>query len=437
MGFSGDGGPGTSASVNQPSGLALYGSSLYFADYGNDRVRQLNTITGIITTVAGNGARGWSGDGGPGTSASLREPRGVTVGAGGHLFIADGGNHRVRRLNMATGIISTVAGNGADGFGGDGGPATSATLSWPTAVAFDVRGNMYIAEFRNHRIRLLNATTGIMSTFAGNGYLGYGGDGGPATSASFNHPAELLVRRDGSLLIVDHHGSRVRVVDLSTRIIITIAGNGDCWFSGDGGPATSAGLCNPHGVAIDQGGNLFIGDHSNLRVRFINATTGTITTVAGNGADPVGGNNGDGGPGTSASISAPGGVLLDGDGNLYIADMYGHRIRMLVGPAQCTPTPSPSPSTTPYCHPSLFRVLPRMDLVGTLVGSALSPGDSVTLPAVAACRQACCDAAACDGYSFETTAAKRTGSGDCFLYVNITQLIPSSVVSSGIYRSAL
>jgi hypothetical protein len=185
---------------------------------------------------------------------------------------------------------------------------------------------------------------------------------------------------------------------------------------------------------MDALGNLLISDHVNHRIRLLSVSTGVISTLVGDGVATF---SGDGGPGTSASLQYPLGLAVDGEGNLIIADGHNHRIRMLTAPTQRTPTPSPSPLTTPYCAPALFRAFPRTDLVGSLVGTALAPGESVTLAGEPACRQACCDAAACDGYAFEAESAKRAGLGGCFLYVNITQLVPNSGYASGIYRSAL
>jgi len=244
--------------------------------------------------------------------------------------------------------------------------------------------------------------------------------------------------KGGNLYIADHFNDRIRLLAISTGIITTVAGNGVQGFSGDGGLATSASLNRPRGLATDAGGNVFISDGSNHRIRLLNVSTGLITTVVGNGVAAF---SGDGGPGTGASLSEPAGIAMDVNGNLIIAEFGNRCIRVLTTLTQRTPcpspSPSPSPSTTPYCAPALFRAFPRMDLVGSLVGTALAPGASVTLAGEPACRQACCDAAVCDAYAFETTAAKRTGSGDCFLYVNITQLVPSSGYASGIYRTAL
>ena len=404
-GFVGDGGAGTSASLQYPARVALDGGgNVLIADTYNHRIRRVAAGTGVITTVAGTGALGFSGDGGPATSASLYYPYGVAVDGGGNVLIADTENYRIRRLAAGTGVITTVAGNGANGFSGDGGPGTSARLAYPAGVAVDGGGNVLIADVNNHRIRRLAVGTGVITTVAGNGVYGFSGDGGPGTSASLAYPYGVAVDGGGNVLIADNSNHRIRRLAAGTEVITTVAGSGVQGFSGDGGPGTSALLFFPTGVAVDGGGNVLIADLRNHRIRRLAAGTGVITTVAGNGAI---GSSGDGGPGTSASLAYPFGVAVDGDGNVLIACTHDNRIRMLAWAAvvslSTTATPTQTPSTSPYCAPALFRSLPRMDLVGALVGTALSPGEPMRLPTEAACRQACCNAAACDGYAFEAS----------------------------------
>jgi sugar lactone lactonase YvrE len=320
IGFSGDGGPATSASLRNPLGVAVDGAgNLFIADFIDQRIRRVNTA-GTITTVAGNGASGFSGDGGPATSANLAYPIGVAVDGAGKLFIADWFNERIRRVDAA-GTITTVAGNGTFGFGGDGGPATSASLREPLGVAVDAAGNLLIADTSNQRIRRVDPAGTIM-TVAGNGTFGFSGDGGPATSGSLSFPAGLAVDGAGNLFIADTLNHRIRRVD-AAGTITTVAGNGTLGFSGDGGPATSASLWNPVGVAVDGAGNLLIADSANKRIRRVD-TAGTITTVAGNG---LGVFSGDGGPATSAGLPAPWGLAVDGAGNLFITDTDNHRVR--------------------------------------------------------------------------------------------------------------
>ena len=321
-GFSGDGGPATSASLTNPFDVALDGAgNLFIADFSNSRIRKVDT-SGIITTVAGNGGFTFSGDGGPATSASLRSPTGVALDGAGNLFIADGGNFRIRKVDTS-GIITTVAGNGSSEFSGDGGPATSASLTNPFGVALDGTGNLFIADEGSNRIRKVD-TSGIITTVAGNGSSGFSGDGGPAISASLSGPIGVALDGTGNLFFADAGNNRIRKVDTS-GIISTVAGDGIFGFSGDGDPATSASLRDPFGVALDGAGNLFIADRFNQRIRRVDAATGIITTVAGDGPTGIGagGFSGDGGPATSASLWRG----LDGSGNLFIADTLNNRIR--------------------------------------------------------------------------------------------------------------
>ncbi len=327
--FSGDGGPATSASLNDPSGVAVddLTGNLFIADEGNARVRGVDSTTGIITTVAGNGFPTFSGDGGLATSASLNRPRGVAVDRAGNLFIADEFNHRIRRVDRATGIITTVAGDGRAFFTGDGGPATSAGVAFPTGVAVDGAGNLFIADNGNARVRRVDSGSGIITTVAGNGLFAIICENCPATSTGVV-PLAVALDGAGNFFIADEasSGSRVRRVN-SAGIITTVAGNGLRGFSGDGGLGTSASLNGPNGVAVDGAGNLFIADFNNNRIRQVDGL-GIITTVVGNG---VGDFSGDGGPPTSASLMLPRGVAVTSSGNLYIGDTRNHRVRLVQG----------------------------------------------------------------------------------------------------------
>jgi sugar lactone lactonase YvrE len=314
-GFSGDGGLATSAKLNQPLGVALdTAGNLYIVDQFNQRIRAVSG--GTMKTIAGNGAGAFSGDGGPATSASLNNPQGIAVDTAGNLYIADYSNNRIRAVSGGT--ITTVAGNGVDGFSGDAGPATIASLNGPGGVALDAAGNLYIADYNNNRIREVSG--GTITTVVGNGRLGFAGDGGPPANASLNGAGGLVVDAGGQLFIADYFNERVRKV--SGGIITTVAGQGGGTLWGDGGPATSAALLNTVDVVVDLAGNLFIADVGNNCVRKVSG--GTITTVAGNG---IAGFSGDGGPATSASLNSPTGIALDAAGNLYIADQSNHRIR--------------------------------------------------------------------------------------------------------------
>ncbi len=277
-GFSGDGGPSTAAQLYYPYGVAMDpAGNLYIADWRNNRIRKV-TVAGVISTLAGSGAQGFGGDGGPATTAQLNYPTSVVGDAAGNLYIADTGNYRIRKVTPA-GIISTIAGNGTSGFSGDGGPATSAQLgSLPGGVAVDAAGNLYIAD--NQRIRKITPA-GAISTVVGTGIAGFSGDGGPAAVAQLNSPRNVAADAIGTLYIADAGNYRIRKVT-AAGVISTIAGTGTGGFSGDGGPATSSRLNSPSGVAVDAAGNVYIADTDNSRIRMI-TTSGVITTVAGNG----------------------------------------------------------------------------------------------------------------------------------------------------------
>ena len=324
QGYAGDGGAATSARLRFPADVAVdVAGTVYVADFGNARVRRVDAGTAVITTVAGSGSVSYVGDGGAATSAVMNFPQSLAIDGQGRITIADVGNSRIRRLDVATGVLTTVAGVGGDGYAGDGGPAISAQLAQPAGVAVDGVGNLYIADFGNARVRRVDAGTGIITTVAGTGVAGYAGDGGAATSAALESPFAVALDALDNLYIADTN-STVRRVDAGTGIITTVAGTGVAGFAGDGGPAISAQLAFPAGLVVDGQGNLYIADANNARIRRVAAATGVITTVAGTG---VAGYAGDGGLATSARFALPFGVALDGQGNLFIADWDGRRIR--------------------------------------------------------------------------------------------------------------
>jgi sugar lactone lactonase YvrE len=326
-GFSGDSGPASSAELNGPYGVAVdSGDNLYIADPGNNRIRKVAAGTGLITTIAGNGTAGYSGDNSPATGAELNLPTGVAIDSAGNLYIADAGNNVIRKIN-ASGIITTVAGNNAEGYSGDNGAATNATLYTPTGVAVDSTGNLYIADSNNQRIRRVNAS-GTITTIAGDGTAGYTGDNGPATSATLNKPAAVVVDSTGNLYIADTGNDVIRMIK-TAGTITTIAGNGTAGFSGDGGPATSARLNSPYGLNVDSTGDIYVADSMNNVVRMVNAA-GIISTIAGNDTN---GYSGDGGQATSAALNNPQDVALDSQGNLYISDRNNNRIREVNTPS--------------------------------------------------------------------------------------------------------
>ena len=316
QGYSGDGGPAINAGLNHPHGLAVDSAgNVFIADAENYRIRKVST-SGIITTVAGNGASGYSGDGVAANSTALDFPYGITVDPAGNLYIAT--QSRIRKVSVG-GIISTVAGNGASGFSGDGGPATSAAL-FAYSVAVDSSGNLYVADTGNYRIRKVSAA-GIISTIAGTGAYGYSGDGGPASGAQVSWVDGIVVDSGGNLYLWDGGNYRIRKIS-AAGTIMTVAGNGGCCFSGDGGTATSAVLSASFGLALDPSGNLYSSDWNNSRIRKV-STGGIISTVAGGGSLALG----DGGSAATATLNSPYGVATDSAGNIYIADKSNHRVR--------------------------------------------------------------------------------------------------------------
>ena len=244
-------------------------------------VREVNPATGVITTVAGTGTDGYSGDNGLATAAELDVPHGVAVDASGDLFIADTYSNRIREVDLSTGVITTLAGNGFPGYSGDNGQATAAELDAPRGVAVDSSGHLFIADTGNNAIREVNLSTGVITTVAGNGTAGYSGDGGPATAAQLATPCGVAVDSSGHLFIADTNNSAIREVNLSTELITTVAGDGTAGYSGDNGQATAAEMNYPSGVAVDTSGHLFIADSGNSAIREVNLPTGVITTVVG------------------------------------------------------------------------------------------------------------------------------------------------------------
>jgi sugar lactone lactonase YvrE len=298
--------------------------NLYFAETGHHLIRKLDSL-GNITTIAGTGTQDLSGDAGPATAAALDSPQGLALDTANNLYIADTHNHRIRKLNLTTGTLVTVAGT-TSGFSGDTGPATSAQLTLPTALALDAVGNLYIADTGNHRIRKLTLATGIITTIAGIGTQGFSGDNGPATSTAIDSPTGLAVDIAGNLYLADTHNHLIRKITASTGTITTIAGNGSPGFSGDAAAATTATLAFPHGLSLDATGNIYLADTENHRIRRIDAITGIITTVAGDGTQAFSGDNG---PAIAASLDSPSATSLSPTNLLTLSDTGNQRIRQL------------------------------------------------------------------------------------------------------------
>lgn len=351
--YSGDGGPAAVAQIDVPGAVAVDpAGNFYIADSLNHRVRKISTA-GVITTVAGTGAAGYSGDGGAATSAQLNNPMGVAADAYGDIFIADTGNNRIRKVT-ASGIIYTVAGNGNAGFFGDGGQGPLAALHAPENVAVDAAGNLYIADTGNHRVRAATQTL-IMRTIAGTGSAGFSGDGGPAVNAELNSPAAVALDSAGNVYIADRDNGRVRVVNRAGTIA-TVAGSANANGIGDGASAVAAALAAPQGVAVDGAGDIFVSDTGHNRVREVFAN-GTIVTIAGNGNR---GYAGDGGPAAGAQFNAPLALALDGAGNAYVADSANNAVRA-IQPASAAP--------------SIAAIVNG----ASAVGGAISPGEVVVI----------------------------------------------------------
>ena len=320
---SGDNGPAINAGLNDPTAIAFDAAgNLYIADANSFKIRKIST-SGIITTIAGGGTNN-PGDNGPAILANLDHPNGVSIDAMGRVYEAEA-NNRIRMIST-TGIISTVAGNGIGGFSGDNGPATAAQIGLPPSVTVDASGNIFIPDANNGRIRKVNISTGIISTIAGNGSYGYNGEGIPATSAMLGILLGVAIDGSSNLYLSESGTNRIRKVDHATSLISTVAGNGNPGFSGDNGPAINAQINGPYKICLDNSGNIYIPEILNQRVRKVDAITGIITTIAGNGTQ---GFSGDGGLAINAQLSNPMSVAVDASGNVYIADAYNNRIRKI------------------------------------------------------------------------------------------------------------
>ncbi|MDK2123351.1 NHL domain-containing protein [Parachitinimonas caeni] len=328
LGFAGDNGPARLARFNSPEGIAVDAAgNVYVSDSLNQRIRRIDAATGIITTIAGTEFADYRGDNGPAKQAGFNYPTGLAFDRTGNLYVADSYNHRVRKIDMKSGIVTAFAGiQGDGGFSGDGGPAIGAQLANPTAIAFDQTGNMFIADAANNRIRRVDAVSGLLTTYAGTGATGMGGDGIAATAANFDWPQGVAVDASGNVYISDSSNNRLRKIDSRSKVISTLAGYGNTTYGGydkDGVTANQTRLNNPAQIAIDPAGNLFVADSENHRIRKID-TKGLISTFAG-----VGDILGDGGPALSAPFVAPRAMAFDAVGNLYVADTDNNRVRMI------------------------------------------------------------------------------------------------------------
>ena len=323
-GFYGDGKSATLAALNNANSVtADNNGNVYIADVNNNRIRIVDAA-GVINTFAGNGTVGFYGDGGIALEASFNQPTTIAFDNKGNAYITDFGNNRVRKVN-AQGIVTTIAGTGSAGAEGDGGYATNASLNGPTGVSVDANGNVFFADKYNNVVRKID-TLGVIRLFAGSYISGYTGDNGAATSAKLNNPMSTSVDNNGNLYIADYNNNKIRVVDAFGTIRI-FAGTGQFGYTGDGAAATLATLNQPIRIAWSKEGDLIVADNGNYRIRAVNFTTGIISTIGGCGM--TGTDTGDGGPATNATISDPRGVAIDNDGNVFVAEYSTSVVRKI------------------------------------------------------------------------------------------------------------
>ena len=360
IGFSGDDGPAIFAKLNFPESVWIdKQDNLYIADAFNNRIRKIEKNTGIISTIAGTGIGGYSGDSGLAVNAQLYIPTAIATDSSNNIYIADAVNNRIRRINSATNIITTIAGTGVASDSGDNGLAINAELNKPSGLILDKFGDVYFADNHNNKVRKITISSGVITTIAGTGTLGYSGDNNAAVDAELNGPGQVFADSFGNILFSDYHNSAIRKVDISTGIITTIAGNGTSGYSGDSGPAANALLNQPLGLYVDKQQDIFIAEFGNGVIRRIDGITGMISTVVGTGIPGFSGDNG-------AAIDAqiiPDDVFFDSYGNMYIADVGNYRIRKVqsgVGlnnvPCQKTLNIYPNPTTGKFTIKSDIKI---------------------------------------------------------------------------------
>ena len=324
-GYAGDGGPATHALIGEAYGCDFDTlGNLYICDGRNHTIRRIDRDSGVIVTVAGSGRQGYSGDGGPATEATLNNLYSLQVDTNGDIYVVDRLNAAIRKVDAATGIITTVAGTGEPGYGGDGGPGVLARLREPNDCFLDGKGGLLIADIQDQRIRRLDLRTGIMTTFAGTGEKRRTGDGKPATQASIMGARAVCMDSKGNTYICEREGNGVRKVD-ANGIVSTFAGTGERGYSGDGGPALAATWGAPKAIRCDHQDNVIVVDTENHAIRRIDGVTGIVTTIAGGHR----GGDGDGGRATDAGLERPHGCGIDPQGHLYIADGMNHRVRVV------------------------------------------------------------------------------------------------------------
>lgn len=325
-------GTGSPRGANAPSGSITdpYGlvrgpdGALWFCEHNGHRISRLSP-DGNITVIAGTGDKGYSGDGGPATLATLNLPHELRFGPDGALYVADTGNNVVRRIDLKTGVITTFAGTGTRGYSGDGGPAAQATFQGPHSIQFDAAGQLYVCDVGNHVIRRIDLKSGVIVTIAGTGKAGPTPDGAPLAGTPFNNPRSLDVDAQGNPWLVTREGNQVFKLDLKAGVIRLMAGTGQTGFTGNGGPARDATLRGPKGIALDSAGNAWLVDTESHSIRVIDAATGRLELAAGTGTK----GDGPAGKATACALNRPHGVFIDIDGSLLIGDSEAHRIRAL------------------------------------------------------------------------------------------------------------
>jgi streptogramin lyase len=325
QGFSGDGGPATKAELDNPFGIVRGpDGAFYYCEYTGQRIRRIGK-DGTITTIGGTGQVGFTGDGGPALEATFNKPHELRFDTFGDLYIVDMVNHAVRKIDMKTGMITTIAGTGQPGYGGDGGPAVKAQFKQPHSIQFGPEGDLYICDIGNHVIRKIEMKTGTISTFAGTGKAGDTPDGSPIAGTPLKGPRSLDFDREGNLWLATREGNQVFKFELKAGKIHHIAGTGKGGFTGHGGPALEATLSGPKGISVDASGNVWLADCESHSIRMIDARSGRIELIAGTGKK---GDGADGDP-LKCEMGRPHGVYADADGGIYIGDSEAHKIRVL------------------------------------------------------------------------------------------------------------
>lgn len=325
QGFAGDGGPALEAHLDNPFGIVRGpDGAFYYCEYTGQRIRKIDG-KGIITTIAGTGEVGYSGDGGDALKATFNKPHEIRFDAAGDLYAVDMVNHAVRKIDMRSGVIRTLAGTGSPGYSGDGGPAVKARFKQPHSIQFGPEGDLYVCDIGNHVIRRIDMKTGVISTFAGTGKPGDTPDGSPISGTPLKGPRSLDFDKDGNLWLATREGNQVFRFDLKAGTIHHVAGTGKSGFTGHGGPAREATLSGPKGISVDAAGNVWLADCESHSIRVIDAKTGKIELIAGTGKK---GDGADGDP-LKCELARPHGVYADADGGIYIGDSEAHKIRVL------------------------------------------------------------------------------------------------------------